>query len=256
MQPHDTAAGAQVVEHVRREIEAGRLGPGSRLPPERELALEMGVSRPSLRSGLRALQAMGIVTSRRGAGTFIVEGPPQLGKSPLQFLAALHGFTLDQMYEARRLLEVGAAGLAAERATGEQLAAMADEVTGMFATLDEWQAFLRHDLGFHRAVAAGSGNPIVAAIVGTLTEIIWETGRLDMEGFQLRDSAETHRRIYEAIRAQSPERARAEMTEHLEHAHWEQVKKGTDSARSTTCGRSRTGSTTCAGIPSTTSTCR
>ena len=231
MQPHDTAAGAQVVEHVRREIEAGRLGPGSRLPPERELALEMGVSRPSLRSGLRALQAMGIVTSRRGAGTFIVEGPPQLGKSPLQFLAALHGFTLDQMYEARRLLEVGAAGLAAERATGEQLAAMADEITGMFATLEEWQAFLRHDLGFHGAVAAGSGNPIVAAIVGTLTEIIWETGRLDMEGFQLRDSAETHRRIYEAIRARSPERARAEMTEHLEHARWEQVKKETGDTR-------------------------
>jgi GntR family transcriptional repressor for pyruvate dehydrogenase complex len=68
----DTAVGGQVVEHVRREIEAGRLGPGDRLPPERELALKMGVSRPSLRSGLRTLQAMGIITSRRGAGTFIV----------------------------------------------------------------------------------------------------------------------------------------------------------------------------------------
>ena len=101
------------------------------------------------------------------------------------------------------MLEVGAAGLAAERATGEQLAAMADEITGMFATLEEPQAFLRHDLGFHRAVAAGSGNPIVAAIIGTLTEIIWETGRINMSGFSLRESAETHRRIYEAIRSRS-----------------------------------------------------
>jgi GntR family transcriptional repressor for pyruvate dehydrogenase complex len=226
----DTAAGAQVVEHVWREIEAGRLGPGTRLPAERELAHEMGVSRPSLRSGLRALQAMGIITSRRGAGTFIVEGPPQLGKAPLQFLAALHGFTLDQMYEARRLLEVGASGLAAERATGEQLAAMADEITGMFATLDESQAFLSHDLGFHRAVAAGSGNPIVAAIIGTLTEIISETGRLNVEGFGLRDSAEAHRRIYEAIRARSPERARRRMSDHLEHARGEQVKRETGDA--------------------------
>jgi len=228
--PRDTAAGAQLVEHVRREIEAGRLGPGNRLPPERELAREMGVSRPSLRSGLRTLQAMGIITSRRGAGTFIVEGPPHLGKAPLQFLAALYGFTLDQMYEARRMLEVGAASLAAERATGEQLAAMADEITGLFATLEESQAFLRHDLGFHRAVAAGSGNPIVAAIIGTLTEIIWETGRLNMDGFGLRESAETHRRIYEAIRAHSPERARREMNEHLEHARWEQVEKETTDA--------------------------
>jgi GntR family transcriptional repressor for pyruvate dehydrogenase complex len=218
----DTAAGAQVVEHVRREIEAGRLGPGDRLSPERELALKMGVSRPSLRSGLRTLQAMGIVTSRRGAGTFIVEGPPKLGKGPLQFLAALHGFTLEQMYEARRMLEVGAAGLAAERATGEQLATMADEIAGMFATLDEPQTFLRHDLDFHRAVAAGSGNPILAAIIGTLTEIIWETGRINVQGLGLRDSAETHRRIYKEIRARSPERARREMTAHLEKARWEQ----------------------------------
>jgi GntR family transcriptional repressor for pyruvate dehydrogenase complex len=221
--PRDTAAGAQVVEHVRQEIEARRLGPGDRLPSERDLALKMGVSRPSLRSGLRTLQAMGIITSRRGAGTFIVEGPPQLGRAPLELLAALHGFTLDQMYEARRMLEVGAAALAAERATGDQLAAMADEITGMFATLEEPQTFLRHDLGFHRAVAAGSGNPIVAAIIGTLTEIIWETGRLNMSDLSLRESADTHRRIYEAIRARNAERARRQMAEHLEHARWEQV---------------------------------
>ena len=101
------------------------------------------------------------------------------------------------------MLEVGAASLAAERATGERLAAMADEITGMFATLEEPQTFLRHDLGFHRAVAAGSGNPIVAAIIGTLTEIIWETGRINMAGFSLRESAKTHRRIYEAIRSRS-----------------------------------------------------
>jgi len=221
----DVTAAAQVIDHVRREIEAGRLGPGDRLPPERELAQQMGVSRPSLRSGLRTLHAMGIITSRRGAGTFIVEGPPQLGTAPLQFLAALHGFTLEQMYEARRMLEVGAAGLAAERATGDQLAAMADEITGMYATLEDPQAFLRHDLGFHRAVAAGSGNPILAAIIGTLTEIIWETGRLNMGGVSLRESAEVHRGIYEAIRARSPERARREMTRHLERARWEQVEE-------------------------------
>jgi GntR family transcriptional repressor for pyruvate dehydrogenase complex len=223
--PADTAAGAQVVEHVRREIEAGRLGPGDRLPPERELAQKMGVSRPSLRSGLRTLQAMGIIHARRGAGTFIVEGPPRLGKGPLQFLAALHGFTLDQIYEARRMLEVGAAGLAAERATGEHIAAMADEITSMFASLEDPQVFLRHDLGFHRAVASASGNPIVATIIGTLTEIIWETGRLSLEESLLRDSAETHRRIYDAVKARSPERARREMNLHLEHARWEQVSR-------------------------------
>jgi GntR family transcriptional repressor for pyruvate dehydrogenase complex len=229
--PRKLGAGAQVVEHVRREIEAGRLGPGARLPPERELARKMGVSRPSLRSGLRTLQAMGIIDARRGAGTFIVEGPPHLGKGPLQFLAALHGFTLDQIYEARRLLEVGAAGLAAERAKGDEIAAMADEIAGMFAALDDPQTFLSHDLGFHRAVSAGAGNPILATIIRTLTEIIWDTGRLNMEGFSLRESAETHRRIYSAIKAKNAERARREMTQHLEHARWEQVGRGAGEKR-------------------------
>jgi GntR family transcriptional repressor for pyruvate dehydrogenase complex len=102
---------------------------------------------------------------------------------------------------------------------------MADEIAGMFATLEDPHAFLHHDLGFHRAVAAGSGNPIVAAIIGTLTEIIWETGRLKMSGVSLRESAETHRRIYDAIRARSPERTRREMAEHLEKARWEQVER-------------------------------
>jgi len=235
----DTAAGAQLVEFVRHEIEAGRLGPGDRLPPERELAQKMGISRPTLRSGLRTLQAMGIIHSRRGAGTFIVEGPPQLGKAPLQFLAALHGFTLDQMYETRRMLEVGAAALAAERASGEQLAAMADEVTGMYASLEEPKAFLHHDLGFHRAVAAGSGNPIIATIIGTLTEIIWETGRLNMHGLTLRDSAATHRRIYEAVKSRNPDHARREMTEQLEKARWEQVKRETGGEKKKPAPRAR-----------------
>ena len=241
----ETGAGAQVVDHMRREIESGRLGPGQRLPPERELAEAMGVSRPSLRAGLRSLQAMGIVTARRGAGTFIVGGPPRLGKGPLQFLAALHGFTLDQMYEARRILEAGAAALAAQRARGEHLATMSEEITDMFATLDEPKAFLAHDLDFHRAVAGGSGNPILAAIIAMLTEIIRDTGRLNMEGFELRASAEAHRRIYEAIRAHDAERAGGRMAEHLDHARREQEEDaarwpagaGKVRSRSLGCGR-------------------
>jgi len=136
------AVGAKVVEHVRRLIEDGSLHPGDRLPAERDLALQIKVSRPSLRSGLRTLQAMGVIEARQGSGTYIADGPPKLGDGPLRFLAALHGFTRDEMFEARRVLEVGTAGLAAERATPEQIALIADEVTSMFASLDDPQTFL------------------------------------------------------------------------------------------------------------------
>src|SRR3954452_14202938 len=125
----------QVVAFVRALIDRGRLRPGDRLPAERQLATQIGVSRPSVRAGLHALAAMGVVQSRHGSGTYIPDGPPLLGSEPLSFLAALHGFTRHDMYEARRLPETAASGLAAERAASEHLATQADEVSGLFANL-------------------------------------------------------------------------------------------------------------------------
>src|SRR5688572_1821002 len=109
----------QVVRHVALLIERGELRPGDRLVPERELAQELGVSRPTVRAGLHALAAMGVTESRQGAGTFITGGPPRLGAGPLSFLAALHGFTRDQIFETRKVLEVGAAK-SEERRVGKE----------------------------------------------------------------------------------------------------------------------------------------
>ncbi|MCC6131234.1 MAG: FadR family transcriptional regulator [Acidobacteria bacterium] len=218
------AVGAKVVEHVRRLIEDGSLRPGDRLPAERDLALQIQVSRPSLRSGLRTLQAMGVIEARQGSGTYIADGPPKLGDGPLRFLAALHGFTRDEMFEARRVLEVGTTGLAAERATPEHIARIADEVTSMFATLDDPQTFLVHDLQFHRAVAAGSGNAVLATLIDTVAELVFEYRRTTVERARdLRESAELHRRIYKAIRDRNPDEARRQMSDHLNMARMAQA---------------------------------
>jgi GntR family transcriptional regulator, transcriptional repressor for pyruvate dehydrogenase complex len=214
----------QVVHHVALLIERGELRPGDRLPPERELALELGVSRPTVRAGLHALAAMGVTESRQGAGTFITGGPPRLGAGPLSFLAALHGFSRDQIFEARKILEVGAAGLAAELGLSDRLAPMAEEVTGMFANLSEPQTFLLHDIRFHRAVAGAAGNPVLLALVEMVSSLVWEQRRLTVErAHDLKESAEMHRRIYQAIRDRDPERARMEMTKHLDLARQAQA---------------------------------
>ncbi|MEO8360353.1 MAG: FadR/GntR family transcriptional regulator [Vicinamibacteria bacterium] len=212
----DVSAAGQVVEFVRRQIDAGKLKSGDRLPAERDLAEEIGVSRPSLRSGLQTLQALGVLQSRQGAGTFIAGGPPRLGVAPLSFLAALHGFTRDDMFEARRVLELGAASMAAERATSERITALADEVAAMFAALDDPQEYLIHDVQFHKAVAAASGNPVLATLIDTISELVYETRRRTVErAVDLKESAEMHRRIYRAIKAGDPEKARDEMGMHL-----------------------------------------
>lgn len=213
----DTAAAELVVDHVRHQIERGLVRPGDRLPAERELAARIGVSRPSVRAGLRTLAAMGAVQTRHGSGTYITEGPPVLDAKPLRLLAALHGFSPAQVFEARRLLEVGVAGLAAERANADHITAMAEEVTGMFASLEDAAAFLRHDVRFHRAVASASGNPILASLVEMVSTLFFEEHRRApaRSRDQLRDTAVTHRNIYHAVRARDADRARREMGQHL-----------------------------------------
>src|SRR5829696_8822879 len=136
------ASADQVLSYVRTRIESGALRPGDRLPAERELAVHIGVSRPTVRAGLKALAAIGVVQARRGSGTYIPDGPPALGSEPLSFLAALHRFSREEMYEARRILEVGAAGLAAERGTSEEVSTIAEAVTNLFASMSDPHLFL------------------------------------------------------------------------------------------------------------------
>jgi GntR family transcriptional repressor for pyruvate dehydrogenase complex len=211
----------QVIIYVRDLIARGAIRPGDRLPAERDLALHLRVSRPTIRAGLRALAAMGVVQSRHGSGTYIPDGPPTLGSEPLRFLAALHGFSREEMYEARRVLEVSAAGLAAERASADHSAAIAEEVASLFASIDDPQEFLVHDIRFHQAVAAASGNPILASLVEMVSALYYGRRRetaARATDHNLRDAADLHRSIYQAIRVHDVERARAIMNQHLLHS--------------------------------------
>ena len=209
----------QVVARVYELIKEQALRPGDRLPPERELAKQLGISRPSLRAGLGSLISMGVLKSRQGAGTFLVDGPPALNSEPLRLLADLHGFSYEHMFETRSILEVGATGLAAERATGDQLATMAEEITEMFVALEDPQQVLVHDMAFHRAVAAASGNPTLATLVEMVSAILYERRRTTIErAHDFNEALEMHRKIYKAIRSHQPDAAREAMREHIVRA--------------------------------------
>ena len=213
-----------VTAHVRGLIERGELRPGDRLPTERELAAQIGVSRPTVRTGLRTLSTMGVVQSKQGSGTFITSGPPALASEPLGLLAALHGLSRDGLFEARRVLEVGTSGLAAERASGDHLAAMSEEVTGMFASVGEPLTFLWHDVRFHRAIAAASGNPVLGVLIDMLGSMFYERRRETIQtATDLRETADAHRRIYQAIRSRNREAARQAMDQHLRDAQASQT---------------------------------
>jgi GntR family transcriptional repressor for pyruvate dehydrogenase complex len=215
----DHSVKEHVARHLRRLIQRGQLRAGDRLPTERELAAELGVSRPSVRAALQSLAAVGVVKSRRRAGTFLQQGTPVFDSQPLAMLAALHDFTSAQMFEARNVLEVLAAGLAARRATAEQRLAMAEAVAGMFASFDDPQAFLRFDIRFHRAVAAGADNPVLATLVDMASTLLYERRRSTItRARDLRDAAMEHQAIYDAIAKRRPAAARRSMNDHLRRA--------------------------------------
>jgi GntR family transcriptional repressor for pyruvate dehydrogenase complex len=223
---HGSEASALVVAHVRGLLDRGELRGGDRLPAERELAKTLGISRPSLRAGLRSLAEMGVVVIRPGAGSYIAGGPPAFGTDALRFQAALHRFTRDQMFQARLVLEVAVAGLAARHAAPEDMIAISEEATGMFASLDDPQAFLGHDISFHRAVAAASGNPVLSALVNMVAEQFREQRQRSIDrAHDLKQAADEHRAIYVALRARDADRASRAMREHLERAYRTQAEE-------------------------------
>lgn len=209
----------QVVNHIRKLIEDGTLQPGDKIPPEREFAHMLNISRASLRTGIGYLAAMGVMKVRHGVGTFVADGPPELGKSSIDLMGALYGFQPWQMFEARFILESHLAALAAERGKEEHHSALAEEVTEMYATFDKPSEYLIHDVSFHRTIARASGNPILAALMETITSALYDKRRKTVErSLDLRESAELHREIYKAIRARKPQEASRLMEKHLKMA--------------------------------------
>ena len=209
----------QVVNHIRSLLEKGALQPGDKIPPEREFARELQISRASLRTGIGYLAAMGVMKIKHGVGTFVSDGPPELGRSSLSLMGALHGFQSWQMFEARIILESNLAALAAERGKEEHQVALAEEVAEMFASLNSPGEYLIHDVLFHRIIAQASGNPILAAIMETVTSSMYDKRRRTVErALDLRESAEMHREIYRAIRSRKPQEARRLMEKHLQMA--------------------------------------
>ncbi|HEY2293454.1 MAG TPA: FadR/GntR family transcriptional regulator [Thermoanaerobaculia bacterium] len=219
----------QVVEHVRSLISQGVVRPGDRLPPERELARELQISRSSLRAGIGFLSAMGVLRSRHGAGTFVSSGPPALDSSSLSVLGVLHAFLPWQMFEARLVIESDLAALAAERATDEHLTELAEEVAEVYASLDAPQDYLVHDFRFHRTVARAAGNPILSTLMETITANLYEDrSKTIANAKDLKQSADMHREIYRAIRSHNPAQARLAMQQHLNLARTAQAAEAQD----------------------------
>jgi GntR family transcriptional regulator, transcriptional repressor for pyruvate dehydrogenase complex len=208
----------QVAEQLLGQIGARRLKPGDVLPPERELTESFGVGRSSIREALRMLESQGVISALNG-GSFVVADAASPLNSSLRLM-----FTLDDkagihdLFELRRILEVEAAALAAQRHGAGHLEEMDAAIEEMAVSLTDHggERFIDADLHFHLAVAEATGNRLVLHSMQAVRDVV---RRALMTVFVIPQSPESavveHRAIRAAIASGDPARARQEMTNHL-----------------------------------------
>ena len=209
-----------VIVQVEDAIAGGRLRPGDRLPPERELAQILAVSRASVREALRVLEAFGVVAARRGrgadAGSVVTAGEHNGLAGLLRIYASLLKVPLSDLVDLRVAIEAMTARAAAERRDGAELA----ELAAAMLAVEDRDAFLELDTGFHVALARVSGNALAPLLMEALRETIARQMRAafdevtDWDATRARIAAD-HRVLAEAIAAGDPDGAAAAVSEHI-----------------------------------------
>lgn len=204
----------QIVEQLTDHIRGAGLRAGDRLPPERELAAHLGVSRASLAQALVALEVLGVISVRHGDGALIEEAA-----ADRQVVAALraHQDRLPEIIEARTALEVQLAALAATRRTAEDLRAIDDALDRMAADVLAGGRGVEGDELFHAAITAAGHSALLARLMQEISGLIRET-RLESLAQPGRPATSLagHRRIAAAVRGQEPEAAARAMRNHID----------------------------------------
>lgn len=199
-----------ISEHILKLISAGAFKPGDPLPPQRKLAAQLGVSLSSLREALRALAAVGIVEIKHGRGTFICAHATDALVKQLDWAVLLQSDETRELMEARRVLDVSVARLAAERASEAQIRHLEELYEGM---MECWRArdvacLEEQDIRLHLAVAEAAGNSLLFHLAQTLYAVVDRFIRLVPH---TRAGLENHRRVLKAIAAHNPTDAQEAM---------------------------------------------
>ncbi len=215
-----------IAHELERRILEGALKPGDRLQPERELAAELGVSRPSLREAIQKLISKGLLHSRQGGGTYVTDRLDAGFTDPWGEMLRQHPNLQADLLEFRGMLESEAATLAARRATDIDLQRIGDafaRVEGLFAQGPSASVFgeqVKADLAFHQAIAEAAHNVMFGHLTASLFRVTHDhidrnlrhLRRLDDDWLELRDQ---HRAIWEALKGRDPAAAQAAVRRHI-----------------------------------------
>jgi GntR family transcriptional regulator, transcriptional repressor for pyruvate dehydrogenase complex len=207
----------EAIEKIKEMIISGRVRPGEKLPREADLAAELGLSRNSLREAVKALSLVNVLDVRQGDGTYATSLAPSLLLEALSFIVDFHrDDTVLEFLEVRRILEPAATALAALQMSDEDKARLENilDAVDVDSPVDD---FVAADLEFHKKIAIGSGNSVLASLVDNMSmptarARVW---RGMTQPHALERTLGEHRAIYRAIVNRDPELARSWATVHV-----------------------------------------
>lgn len=205
--------GDMVFDQLRSSIMAGEWKPGEKMPSENELVSILGVSRISVRSALQRLSGLGLIESRRGEGTFVRKFYSADGLKAVIPVIAMSASDRKSLFEFRRILEVEAAALAAERADDKIILGMEETNKGM----ENIDTAPEADLAFHNMVAKATCNPFIVSVSEILRDYYFALFK-DNISLVGTDGLRHHRLLIDAFRRHDADAAREIMREHLANA--------------------------------------
>ncbi|MDE2369735.1 MAG: FCD domain-containing protein [Burkholderiales bacterium] len=241
-------APARLADIVAGDLETrileGSLKPGDRLPAERALAAELGVSRPSLREAIQKLVSKGLLVTRHGGGTLVTDRLESAFVDPWKDMLRAHPALQSDILEFRHMLEGEAALLAAQRATEADLARI-DQVYGAMEAAydsDQLESCIDQDVAFHQAIAEASHNALIGHLSASLMRIVHghiegnlvHLHALPAQWGQIRVQ---HRAIWQALHARDPEAAATAAGVHIEFVRASMVESAKVEARLDTARR-------------------
>lgn len=211
-----TTVSDEIVERLVAYILDEGLRPGAKLPSERKLMEKLQVGRSSLREAVKTLTALGIVEVEVGEGMFVGRGEISALTKPLRWGLLVSESGIHEVMEARRVAEVELAGLAAERASEEEIADIAANLEAMRSHLSDPEGYARSDLEFHLAIARAGHNGVLFRVLDTIRHILGVWIVQVVVGYEKKPSSlGEHIPIFEAIRARDKDRARQSMLAHM-----------------------------------------
>jgi GntR family transcriptional repressor for pyruvate dehydrogenase complex len=205
-----------IVDQIREQIATGRIKPGDRLPPERELAELFKASRNSVRDAIRVLEQMGMIDSRQGDGTYIRSATADEVTAPLALCLLQSRTQMRELWEVRRVVEPALAEAAADRITPGELDDLEAILDVQRGKVEAGELALEEDAAFHYGIAEAAGNGVMLQVMDTLVDLLRQSRERSLQqGDRPVYSHAGHVRILAALRHRDRAAARTEMLHHL-----------------------------------------